>query len=239
MSSVANGVTIKQGTIDAAFLTGPGEDIVPKLLMQLASVPQFVGLFGPYVAGNQKQRWADYQRFDWSIRQLPAINVFESETEEKDSSQAFLNGTVAIQIYWPPNFRRSDLTRVPAAFKGALENFFESKSCQVMLDELYWIQRPMKVYGLNELGRRLSWVPDTEGLVENELVPVTLMNVRYKIDLRAWYRALEFMDRTKDQPFVPTLAPLAVMGGTYDGVTDPAAQHVEIVVNEEFTVSNP
>ena len=239
------GEYIGRPQLDASFLTSPGEDLVPKTLLQLSQVPQFVQLFGPYKPQNdcknqsQEQRWADYQRMDWSVRMLPVINVFESEVEDKDSDQAFLRGSVAIQVFWPPNLRRSDLSRVPSAVKGILENFFSSQYVTAMLDELYYIQRPAKVYGLNEYGKVMTWSPQTEGIVESERVPVTLLNVRYRIDLRAWYRALEFMSRTKENPFQQTLAPLTSFNGDYAGATDDLGQDVIIEVPDAFTVTNP
>lgn len=237
---------IHQGTIDTALLSVPGEDLVAKTLLQLSSVPGFVTIFGPYApqkAGQntqpQSQRWADYNRQDWSIRQLPAINVYESETENKDSDQAFLNGTVNIQVYWPPNLRRSDIARVGMAFRGSILNFFASKYVRDMLDELYYIQRPMKVYALNEYGKKLDWSPNIEGYIESTMVPVTLVSVRYRIDLRAWYRALNFMNRTKDQPFLETLADLTTINGEYDGVKDASGNPPQVIVPDEITVTNP
>lgn len=236
-----NGQRITQKSLDASFLTGPGEDLVPKLLLQLSSVPQMKELFGPYIAdttGNKtsdQQRWADYNRMDWSIRQLPAINVFEAATENRDSDQAFLRGTVQIQVYWPPNFRRGDLARVPAAFRGILNNFFSSHYTRLMFDEIYWHQRPMKVNGLNELGKMLTWSPNVEGLVEAEMVPVTILDVQYRIDLRSWYRALEFQTRTKKDPFVAEqIGPLTEIDITYAGEEAGAVANPQIVVIDEI-----
>lgn len=242
--SAAFGQQIKQADITREFLSSPGDDLVVKTVRQLASIPAFVKLFGPYTDDKDQQRWAPYQRMDWSLRQLPAMNIFESNTESKDSDQAFLTGTVSFQIFWPANFRRNDLARVPAAFKGVMENFFNSQWVRDMLDELYWITRPMKVYGLNEYGKTMTWVPQTEGIVETELVPVTQVDANYRIDLRAWNRALEFMGRTKDDPFSQSLYDLTVIGGLttegiYQGVTDDAAQDVHVEIKQEIEVQNP
>lgn len=249
LPSSAFGSQIHEGTISSLFLTGPGQDLVPKLLMQLASVPGFTELFGPFTpqtstqnTQTNKQRWADYNRWDWSIRQLPAINVYEAESEDKDSDNAFLRGTVNIQVFWPPSLRRSDWSRVPVAFKGAIENFFASQYVREMLDEIYFAVRPMKVNGLNELGKVLTWAPNVEGIIESDLVPVTLVAVKYRIDLRAWYRTLEFQNRTKEQPFAETLSDLTVIGGEgsdYQGVTDTLGQDVVVTVQDEINVVNP
>lgn len=240
--SAALGQQIKEADITVAFLTQPAQDLVIKLLAQMASVKGMLALFGPYTPKKAEQRWADYQRFDWSMRQLPAINVFESGIEDKTSDQGFLNGTLQIQVFWPASFRRSDLMRIPNAFKGVLEQFFASKYTKDMLDELYFIQRPMKVYGLNELGKTLTWSPNTEGFVGSETVPVTILDVKYRIDLRSWYRALEFMGRTKDNPFEETLANLNLIRGEYDGIEsaqDFKDNNIEVVILDGMTVTNP
>lgn len=245
MKSLGN---IKQNTIDDLFLSSPGEDLVPKLMLQLSRVKGFTDLFGPYKINTAKekstdqQRWADYQRGDWSIRQLPAINVFESGAEQKTSDNAWLQGQLTIHVYWPPSFRRSDLARVPAAFKGVVENFFASKFTSDMLDELYYIERDCKVYGLNELGKELTWTTNVEGMVETDMVPVTMIDVRYRIDLRAWYRALEYMGRTQENPFEKTLENLTGLDGfDPNGILGvrPQDGEVEVRIEDSFDVQNP
>lgn len=253
------GPTIRQADIDKNFLTGPGEDLVAKLLLQLSRaegvdangtiIYPFTLLFGPYKKNSKlekdsdQQRWADYQRQDWTIRMLPAINIFESQTENKTSDQAWLTGTVQIQVFWPPSFRRSDLSRVPAAFKGAIQNFFNSKYAADMLDELYFNDRDSKVYGLNQLGAQINWSPNVEGVLDSEAVPVTILDVSYRIDLRAWNRAMEYMGREKEDPFKDLLSELTSIAGLspngYLGVVDPNAEIVEVVVEQNITVSNP
>ncbi len=204
-------------TLDLKFLSVPGGDLVDKLIAQMQKVPQMVQLFGP--AGDQGS-WANYNRFDWPVRQLPAMNVLEAGVESKSSDNGYLTGTVQIQVYWPSEFRRSDLARVPQFFKGVLENFFSSQYVSTMLDELYYIERPEKVYGLNELGKTLTWSPNVEGINDGDLTPMTIVDVAYRIDLRAWDRALEYMGRTQADPFEATLAPLTNINGELDGVND-------------------
>lgn len=242
--SGAYGKTIKEQDIENIYLTGPGEMLVANTLMQMSTIQNAVGaafvqLFGPYTALKDQQRWADYSRFDWSIRQLPAINVYEAESQDKTSSNAWVNGTIAVMVLWPPNQRRSDLARVQMAFNGALQNFFESQQVVDMLDELYWIQRPAKVPGLNEYGKIMTWVPNVEGLVEDQMVPVTLVNVKYRLDLRAWYRALAFQNRTKLEPYYDSLSDLTVIGGNYAGVINDDGTDVQVEIPDEIDVENP
>lgn len=247
------GGIVKQKQLDDIFLSTPGEDIVAKTIMQLQKVQgnkdkngkvtyPFQMLFGPYTP-EKPCRWADYQRFDWSTRMLPAINIFEGQVLEKQSDNAYLTGNISFQVYWPGSARRSDLMRLQNAFSGILTNFFNSDYVKAMLDELYYIQRDAKVYGLNEYGKLSTWTPNTEGVTEEgELVPVTVVDVKYRIDLRSWYRALEFQNRTKEEPFRETLDDLSVIGGEYDGVTkkkDVVDADTIVKVEDEFEVSNP
>lgn len=208
---------IDLSTLDELFLSVPGGDLVDKLIMQMQKVPQLVKLFGP--AGDQGS-WANYNRFDWPVRELPAINIFESGGENQTSDNGYLMGTIQIQVFWPSDFRRSDLARVPAFFKGVLENFLSSQYASAMLDELYYVERPEKVYGLNELGKTLTWSPNVEGITDDLLTAMTIVDLNYRIDLRAWDRALEFMNRTKADPFELTLSDLDQINGEIDGVND-------------------
>lgn len=218
---------IDLSTLDDLFLSVPGGDLVDKLIMQLQKVPQMAKLFGP--AGDSGS-WANYNRFDWPVRQLPAINIFEAGAESKTSDSGYLNGVVQIQVYWPSDFRRADLARVPAFFKGVLENFLSSQYTSTMLDELYFIERPEKVYGLNELGKTLTWSPNVEGLTDDALVSMTIVDVTYRIDLRSWERALEYMNRTMADPFETTLSDLDTISGEIDGVNDDNLVIIEVPV---------
>lgn len=244
--SGAFGMELKESDLINTFIDAPGQFLVRSLIQQMAQVPGFVQLFGvPKFSSaatgfrlEQAGKWADYARHDWSIRQLPAIAIYEAEAEDKISRNAYINGTLQIQVCWPASFRRSDLSRIPTAFKGALVNFFESKLVTSMLDEIYWHQRPEKIPGLNELGKVINWSPNTEGLVESDFVPVTLVSVKYRLDLRSWYRYLEFDDRTIDQPFDRTLADLTQIGGEYDGVPAADATQIKVVLPDQIPVSS-
>jgi len=221
------GQQIRQEDVSKDFLTGPGEVLVPALIAAMAKVMPFSDLFGPFTTvKDPNSRWASYPRFDWSLRQLPVINVYEKEPEEKTSSNAWLNGSIGMQVFWPASFRRSDLSRIPRTFSAGLLNFLESDAAFALF---------AAVPELNELGKMVTWTPNVEGLVESELVPVTLCDVKYRVDLRAWYRFLETDSRTKQNPFVRDLADLQVVGGEFDGVTDPAGQDTQAIVTEEIT----
>jgi hypothetical protein len=224
---------INQQELINSFGSSPGDDLVVKLMGQLAKVDGFVSLFGSYSSDTNEQRWADYERFDWSIRQLPTICVFEGDDENKESDNAFLNGNIKINIFLPPKLRRNAIRRFEVSLKGIFQNFFASEYATKMLDELFHITRSEKVYGLNELGRIITWHPNTEGIIETESVPVVHLTVNYKIDLRSWYRALEYMGRTKENPFSNTLDDLQLITGTHEGYNS------DVKVEDRIPCSNP
>jgi hypothetical protein len=239
MSSPAFGQQIRIDQINALFLEGAGQYLVPRLIAQLAKVAPFATLFGPFVGiDSPKQRWADYQRMDWSMRQLPAINVFEGEQESKQSDNGWDTGTIKIQVYWPASFRRSDLARIPKAFHSAILAFFTSDLAFALLDSRANKDASIIVPGLNELGKEIVDQKNMEGIVESELVPVTMLDVRFRIDLRAFYRFLESTNRTIGQPFEATLADLVEVKGEYDGVTDPAAEDVQAIVEDDIPITS-
>jgi hypothetical protein len=213
--------------ITDTFLPGPGQSLINSILTQMSLVPQFIEVFGPFTVDDENQRWSDYCRFDWSLRQLPAISLFEKDSENKTTTNGWLEGTAGIQVFWPANFRRSDLSRIPSLFKAAVQNFFESD----LANQLFSI-----VPGLNKIGAEINWQPNTEGLVEAELVPVTLIDIKYKIDLRQWYRFLETDYRTKGQPFVRTLDDLSVVALAIHGLTEQTGTSVQDEVDVTLDV---
>lgn len=234
--SGAFGQVINPEVIAKLFVEGPGQFLVRKLMKAMSDCPPFKTLFGPYKDCDQNQRWADYQRFDWSVRALPAINVFEAESEDKDSSHGYLTGTLSFQVFWPASMRRSDLTRVPSGFKGALQNFLESEYVTKLLDPLPWDEREDKVPGLNELGKAITWQPNAAGLVEEEEVPVTIVNIRYRILLSSWYAYLENQGRSKAEPFTADKNELKTVGIHYLGVTEGNASNIVYTVDDNIEI---
>lgn len=236
--SGAFGQQIDKNAFDSLFLEGPSQFLVPRLLTQLSKVAQMTQMFGPYKGvGVSEQRWADYQRFDWSLRQLPAIQLFESDAETKQAENGFINGTVRMMVIWPASFRRSDLARIPKAFHSAMINFFGSDLSFALLDSQANSDRTVVVPGLNELGKEIVDQKNVEGVVESELVPVTMIDIRFRIDLRQYYRFLESDNRTKELPFERTLADLKQVFGEYDGLPGNDTSEVETILEQDVTIN--
>lgn len=196
-----------------------------RLLETIASIPQFKTLFGPFKTfDDANQRWACYARFDWSLAQLPAINVYEADPEQKTSDNAWLDGSVRIMVFWPALMRRPDLQQIPVLFKGALQNFFGSRYTDALLDPYPTLNLATKVPALNRLGMEMTWSPQVEGNVAGETVPVTILDVKYRIDLRRWQDYLESQDRTQADPFTVSLENWTRLQGEYDGAANGEAQ---------------
>lgn len=235
--AVTNPATIK--ALNDIFPDGPSEVLIPKFMDALAREPRFVQLFGPWKGvAEDNQRWADYSRYDWSYRHLPAISIFEGDTDDKTSDNAWLNGTIKIQVFWPAAMRRSALARVPKKFWGAMLNFLSSKLAYELLDPMPGINEATKCPGLNEIGKIALDTKNVEGIVENEFVPVTMIDVKFRIDLRKWTMWLEENNRTKNRPFDKTLATFTGLSSDLEeqgiaGVVNGDANDVQILIKSD------
>jgi hypothetical protein len=161
--------------------------------------------------------------------------VYESGSENKEADQGWINGALTIQVFWPASLRREAVARIPRIFTSAIIQFFTSDFAAALLDPHPTVNVATKVPGLNELGKTLTWSPNVEGVVENEMVPVTMVEVRYRVDLRAWYRFLNTDYRTKGNPFVRSLYDLVAVYGVYDGVKD-TPENVQVEIPQHITV---
>jgi hypothetical protein len=203
------GFQIQATEIMRDLFPSPGGILVKRVLEQMATIPVFLKLFGTFQAfDSDQQRWACYPRQDWSLRQLPAIMIYEGNAEDKTSDNAWLNGSLRIMVLWPAGQRRSDWEKVGVAFKGAMQNFFASKYTEELLDRYRTLNLEKKVPGLNLLGKEMTWTPNVNGILEGEAVPATILDVKYRFDLRRWYDYLEEIGYSKADPFKKTIHPL-------------------------------
>lgn len=234
--SDSDGVQLRASEFATATFPTPTATLVKRLMETMASIKLFTNLFGPMTAFDfDDQRWSCYARADWSIRDLPAVNIYEGEPEQKTSDNAWLDGSVRIAVYWPPQLRRADYQQFPVLFKGAMQKFFTSKYMYPLLDPHPTVNVETKVPGLNKFGSEISWTPQIEGAVQDTNVPVTILDVKYRIDLRAWYRYLETQDFTKDDPFEATLHDWIRIQGGINGTTDGDAK---MAVSDGFDIDN-
>lgn len=239
----AEGIQLRRKEVVAALDPSPGQTLVKRNLEALAAIPAFQNLFGKLSAkgfDDPLQRYACYERFDWSLRQLPALCLYESDVETKGSDSSFLDGAMRMLVIWPASFRRADLQQIPVAFKGAIQNFYASNYTKVLLDPAPGVNTATKVPGLNKLGSELTWSPQSETNIESTAVPVTVLDVKYRIDLRRWYQFLEEQGYSRGDPFNKTVFPWARFAGEYDGVTPATAPgEADIVFADGFNLPEP
>lgn len=237
----AEGIQLRRKEVVAQFDPSPGQTLVKRTLEAIAAIQCFQDLFGKLKGFDQaEQRYACYEKFDWSLRALPAVCLFESEPEIKQSDSAFVDGALRMMVFWPASFRRSDKQQIPVAFKGAMQNFFASQFAAALLDPCPGVNTATKVPGLNKLGSELTWQPQVEGNIGNEAVPVTVLDVKYRIDLRRWYQFLEEQGYTQADPFTKTAFSLDRIEGEYDGVTaETPLGDADIVFDEGFNIPEP
>jgi hypothetical protein len=248
MPDPIDGNQINRQQFATTYGPGPTGTLVRRLLETLAGVKLsngtlfFQQLFGPFKAFDDiNQRWSCYSKFDWSLRQLPAISIYEGDPEIKQSDNGFLDGSLRLMVFWPASMRRPDLQQIPVLFKGAMQNFFTSQWCEGLLDPYPTLNLATKVPGLNRLGREITWSPNTEGKLGEDTVPVTILDVKYRIDLRRWNDYLVSQGMTPEDPFEVTLAAWAEISATYQGVVDgdqdPATQGMQDIL-DDITLEN-
>lgn len=215
-----SGTTRVEGIDTTLFATGPGEFICSKICEALGLDPVWSTLFG--------DRIDSYKRMDYSIRELPALRIYNN-TYRKMAESWFIEGSIVADIIFPPAIRRKKLEQIPDTVAAALlqqfrrPTFFENL-CAV-------------TPGLNQLGRTF----DVDKALafdfgENTLAPLTQVLINFKLDLRAWDDYLTSDYRTKDEPFARTLEDLARIVTTIQGLeADNETVGVEVDVDQDQT----
>lgn len=199
---------------EVPFITGPAEFLVQETVRQLRLVPQWTKIFGNFIDY--------YKRMDYSMRNLPALRIYNDEAR-KEFESWFLEGELKADIILPAVLRRSNLQQVQDTLSMALlQQFRRPKFFDLMLS---------RVPGLNELGKRFS-VDKTLGFEwEADWVPLTQITINFRLDLRIWDDYLEQTDRTKDSPFEKVLGNLDRIVSEIQGLKDDL---VDTEVTEEI-----
>lgn len=186
------------------FLDGPSEFLCKAVCDELKKVRAFALTFGEFID--------PYMRMDYSIRNLPALRVY-NESFVKSSQNWWITGELKLDCIWPASLRRVELQALPDMIGAAMvQQFRRTRFFNAVLDE---------VPGLNWLGKDLR-VDKTPGfeLREGEIVPLTQIVADFRIDVSAWDRYLEQDARTVDEPFERTLKDLETIIGTIGGVRE-------------------
>lgn len=197
------------------FIDSPADFLVKTIVAKIKAVPQFKLIFGDVID--------PYKRMDYSIRELPALRVYNN-TYVKEYESWFINGDVMLDVILPASLRRNDLQQIQDVISGALLQQFRRPT--------YFAEMEVEVPGLNELGKRFSVDKSLGFEWGEEIVPLTQTVVNFRLDLRKWDDYLESDNRTKDAPFERTLGNLERLVGTIQGLRDDQ-ETVEVSVGVE------
>lgn len=194
--------TLDKGLL-TQFIDNPVEFLCAATAAQIACIPQFKAIFGDSIDG--------YMRMDYSVRQLPALRVY-NETATKEFESWFITGDIKLDVIWPGNLRREETQQFQDTMSSALLQQFRSNTFFGAVNKL--------VPGLNELGKTFSWDKTLGFDFEEEMVPLTQLTANFRLDLRIWDIYLESEGRTKETPFEVTLANLKRIANTIQALRD-------------------
>lgn len=184
------------------FLTGPAEFLCKRICEELRADPAWRIFFGDAIDA--------YKRMDYSMRALPALRVYV-DRYKKEAETWYMNGVVTIDILFPASVRRAELEQIPSTISAALVQQFRRSSMFARLTE--------RVPGLNELGKMVDVDKSLAFEWGEDMVPLTQLMLNFRMNLNAWDDYLESDDRTRDEPFIRTLADLKRIVLTIQGVT--------------------
>ena len=198
------------------FFDGPGEFLVEALVKELREVREFKEIFGDSIDG--------YKRMDYSIRELPAIRVYNDEGL-KEFESWFITGDLTLDLIYPPSIRRVELERIPDTLCAAvLQQFRRTQFFNKISDS---------VPGLNELGKRLKYNKALWFVWNDDMVPLTQITVNFRVDLRKWDDYLEDTYRTKESPFEKTLENLRHISTTIAALRDDATTDFSLGIEQK------
>lgn len=198
------------------FLNGPAEFLVQEVVRSISAVKQWKTIFGDSIDM--------YKRMDYSLRQLPALRVY-NDIANKEFDSWFIEGDLKADIILPAVLRRNELQQVQDTLSMALLQQFRRPTFFQLLGE--------RVPGLNELGKRFN-VDKSLGFEWGEdWVPLTQVTLNFKLDIRVWDDYLEETDRTKDSPFEAVLGNLEKIATTIQALKDDETVAVEIGIDQD------
>ncbi len=214
-----NTLSTKEPLESDLFLTGPGEYLVQVFVAELNKDPSWKKLFGASIA--------DYERMDFSMRELPAMRV-HTPHYKRDFESWYENGEIIIDVIWPPSIRRGELQKLPATIAAAMvQQLSRPEFFQTICDQ---------IPGLNELGKSID-VDMTLGFQwQDEIVPLTRIKANFRILLQEWYDYLNDDYRTKDDPFHRTLSDLKKIVATIEALRSDDPQDVEFTLGVDINV---
>lgn len=199
------------------FLDGPTEFLVKVVAEQIRAVPQFKLIFGENID--------PYLRMDYSVRSLPALRIY-NENWLKEFESWFVTGDLTLDVILPPSIRRAEQQQLQDTIVAALVQQFRRTPFFNAVCEL--------VPGLNELGKTFSADKTLGFKWEDGSVPLTQIQLNFRLDLRQWDEYLESQCRTKACPFERTLGELERIFVGIQAMRDDGS--VELTIDSDIKV---
>ncbi len=202
------------------FYSGPIEFLVAKVAQRLLAVPQFALVFGT--------RIDPYQRMDYSLRETPALRIY-NHTWIKEFESWFLVGELLLDVIFPASIRRTLEQQYQDTIVAAL--------CQQFRRNDFFVALCNDVPGLNELGKEFS-VDKSLGFAwgsgSQEPAPLTQIRLNFRLDLRIWDEFLTSDDRTKNDPFEKTLGNMTFIHTIISGKNDDNSTNVVVTSDQDI-----
>lgn len=200
------------------FITQPAEFLVQVLCDNLKKSEHWTRLFGEYIDS--------YKRTDYSVRSLPALRIY-CDKWRRDFESWYINGDILLDIIWPASIRRVENQKLPQTLAGAM--------LQQLSSTTFFMEIDKQVPGLNELGKVFSSDMSMGFQWEDQILPLTQLKANFRINLQDWDEYLTSDNRTVNDPFERTLADLALIATTIQGLNDEDEVQVEIGLENKTT----
>lgn len=201
------------------FKDGPAEYLTKHVADAIRSEPHFKAVFGESVV--------DYDKEDFSMRELPALRVYNFDYT-KETESHYIIGDIHMDVIFPASIRREQTEEYQSRIANALlqqfrrPNFFEDMK--------------LKVPGLNELGKvfRVQKNLGFQNTGMSDECPATHIVLNFRLDQKVWDAYLESQGRTKDEPFDKTLENLREIAAEIAALREDGS--TQIVLNSQQTI---
>lgn len=204
------------------FLDGPGEFLVQRVVDELLKLPVWQAVFGEFID--------PYMRMDYPARAFPALRLY-NDRATKETESWFIEGNLTADVIFPASIRRSQNQQLADSISSALLQQFRSTTFYNAVSEGIGVPGV-----LNELGKRFSIDKSLAfQWSEENLVPLTQIEINFKIDLRKWDDYLELSDRTKDKPFERTLGDLKRIVTQIQALRDDDEEELTVKADQDVT----
>lgn len=203
------------------FLNGPTEFLVSSVAKAIEQVPQFKLIFGEAID--------NYEREDYSYRELPALRVYNLRFTKEHESH-YIIGELMADVIFPPNIRRQEHQFYQDTISAALLQQFRRPT--------FFADMKLLVPGLNELGKVFSADKTLAMKLGDDVAPLTQLTINFRIDQKIWDDYLESHGRTKDEPFKVTLADLEEIVSEIQALRSNNAKDIELTIQGDQTIGD-